>query len=423
MRSDRLLEKFLTSHGPVTGTLLGILATVSGYFTYLGTLPFLDPTGEDWLGRAAAAVFSVGVGVGIFGFWRFAFKLLPHLRGIRGVAGGTGITLCGLAVIVCVSSGFNVSALIGAGVLEEHMTSSITAYQKALDRAYRRNQAMRELQPGLMVESQKYSRLANAELNGGVLTGAAGRGAIVDTLNGAADRIKALMSEVGKGLKAGNNLLEKAGTELDSLRAVVSGEGGLPERMRQFAGHADKLDRLLGQLAELNVVGAVERQAEGLGSGTVTRANSRNAALAQAQTDAAARVRAELNSTGAALAAAAADIKNLPAAESPFFQKIGPMAAIFEYGHKFIPAVAAGIALDTLPLALLFFLVLGQRQCERRQEEKSPESNGGEWRNVTYGDAATLKEAHRMVNGGASPFEIEPAEAAIFKTNGRQANV
>lgn len=61
-----------------TGAALGVLATVSGIYTYLGVSSLLD--GDGAFTVFAALVRRTAVSVGIFVFWSYLMRLLPSMR-------------------------------------------------------------------------------------------------------------------------------------------------------------------------------------------------------------------------------------------------------------------------------------------------------------------------------------------------------
>src|SRR4051794_23777076 len=56
---------------------LGVLALASGVYTYLGARELL--TGNATVMFFAAVIYSVAVSIGIFAFWSFLMRLLPHI--------------------------------------------------------------------------------------------------------------------------------------------------------------------------------------------------------------------------------------------------------------------------------------------------------------------------------------------------------
>jgi|TARA_B110000879_G_scaffold203877_1_gene282004 hypothetical protein len=83
VRYSRELEGHLTWLDTFSGTALGVLATASGIYTYLGVSSLLDDNGA--MSAFAAIAYSVAVSLGIFVFWSYMLRLLPAVR-VRGSA-------------------------------------------------------------------------------------------------------------------------------------------------------------------------------------------------------------------------------------------------------------------------------------------------------------------------------------------------
>ena len=110
------LENHLSWLETFTPAALGILATASGIYTYLGVTTLLDNTGA--LSVVAAVAYSTAVSVGIFVFWSYLLRLLPSMRSAQGYLGLSLAGLIGSLAIVAMSSWLNATALAGAAAVE-----------------------------------------------------------------------------------------------------------------------------------------------------------------------------------------------------------------------------------------------------------------------------------------------------------------
>jgi hypothetical protein len=89
-----------------TRVTLGVLALASGVYTYLGVRDLLN--GNATIVFFAAVIYSVAVSIGIYAFWTFLMRFLPHMhdRTGRGLLfacmelGGMMILACAFALIV-----------------------------------------------------------------------------------------------------------------------------------------------------------------------------------------------------------------------------------------------------------------------------------------------------------------------------------
>src|SRR5690606_24205755 len=90
---------------------LATLATASGVYSYLGVRDLL--AGDATLIFFAAVIYSVAVSVGIYAFWVFLMRFMPHVRDLSGQLMLVLAMLLGSAMIIAMSSWLNASALAG----------------------------------------------------------------------------------------------------------------------------------------------------------------------------------------------------------------------------------------------------------------------------------------------------------------------
>jgi len=98
---------------------LAVLALASGVYTYLGVRELLN--GNATVVFFAAVIYSVAVSVGIYAFWSFLMRLLPHVVDHVGRALLFGAMLLGSLMIIAMSAWLNATALAGAAALEQHL--------------------------------------------------------------------------------------------------------------------------------------------------------------------------------------------------------------------------------------------------------------------------------------------------------------
>ena len=77
---------------------LGVLALASGVYTYLGVRELLN--GNATLVLFAAVIYSVAVSIGIYAFWTYLMRLMPHMRETRSRGLLFGCMLLGSVMII-----------------------------------------------------------------------------------------------------------------------------------------------------------------------------------------------------------------------------------------------------------------------------------------------------------------------------------
>src|SRR3954452_20358445 len=112
---------------------IGVLALASGVYTYLGVRELLN--GNTTTVFFAAVIYSVAVTIGIFAFWSFLMRLLPHVLDHTGRFLLFLAMLLGSVMIIAMSAWLNASALAGAAALEQHLGNTLQSYSRDLDQA------------------------------------------------------------------------------------------------------------------------------------------------------------------------------------------------------------------------------------------------------------------------------------------------
>jgi hypothetical protein len=158
---------------------IGVLALASGVYTYLGVRELLN--GNTTTVFFAAVIYSVAVTIGIFAFWSFLMRLLPHVLDHSGRVLKFFAMLLGSVMIIAMSAWLNASALAGAAALEQHLANTLQSYSRDLDQAHRYALSAQGLLPDIQMASARFSQLADGEKTG-TLTGTSGSGTVVQLL-------------------------------------------------------------------------------------------------------------------------------------------------------------------------------------------------------------------------------------------------
>src|SRR3978361_1884779 len=87
---------------------LAVLALASGVYTYLGVRELLN--GNATVVFFAAIIYSVAVSIGIYAFWTFLIRFLPHVEQGRSRGLLFGCMLLGSFMIIAMSAWLNASA-------------------------------------------------------------------------------------------------------------------------------------------------------------------------------------------------------------------------------------------------------------------------------------------------------------------------
>jgi hypothetical protein len=351
---------------------LAVLALASGVYTYLGVRDLLGP-GTTAL--VAAIIYSAAVSVGIYAFWTYLMRVMPHMLDRAGRMLLFGCMLLGSVMIIAMSSWLNASALAGAAAQQQHLAATLEAYSRDLDRAYRQALAAQGLVPDLQLAAARFARLAQAERTGS-LTGSAGSGTVVQLLTQMAGQLGGLSQEVAQSADRVRGLFEEGSRRLAAMRELVSGSGPIARRSDAFGVEAQALMGVIASLQQTSVAPAVKRAAEGLASGFIApEPNGRNAALAGRQSAMVARVEQAVAAQSTALSAAVDRLLAAPPIEPARFQPLSQAEAVLRYAGDFLPSWAGAIAIDLMPAVLVLILCVvhaGIRRASATETDAPP---------------------------------------------------
>lgn len=356
VRYARELEGHLGWLDTFSGTALGVLATASGIYTYLGVSSLLDENGA--MSVFAAIAYSVAVSVGIFVFWSYMMRLFPAVRSARARIGLMMAMGAGSLAIVAMSSWLNAAALAGSAAVEQHLAKTVQDYQSSLERAHEVALTGQSLERDVARVRQSFEDLSEQEAAGS-LSGLAGRGAVFRVLRQKAAELSGLEGQIS----AQTPLVEAAFTEgnaiLSRMRALTVEPGPVEARSVEFSEQAVRLAGLITQLRQLSVAPLVERAAQDLAASVVLP--ELDGGTEAGRVDQAATISSVLEvlaQRATTLERAAQAVQTLQVADDVTYTPISSADAVILYARNFVPSWAGAIAIDLLPAVLVFILAI-----------------------------------------------------------------
>ena len=347
-----------------TKITLATLALASGVYTYLGVRGLLS--GDAAMVFFGAVIYSTAVSVGIYAFWSYPMRFLPHIESSSSRAWlflAMGIGSC---MIVAMSSWLNAAALAGSAALEQHMANATETYQQQLDEAHANALAAQSLLPDIQLASRRFASLAQQEKSTGALTGTSGSGTVVQLLNQMSTELDRLATEVEESRGAVKRLYESGGRNLARMRALVSNSGPIEKRANAFGEETLKLIGQITALQQTSVAPSVRRAAEDLGKTFIAPiADGKDVGLQQRQTEVVSRVEQALRAQSRALSNAADEILARQPVKPARFQPLTPPEAVLVYAADFLPSWAGAISIDLLPAVLVFIMIIVEGAIRR----------------------------------------------------------
>jgi hypothetical protein len=404
---------------------LGVLALASGVYTYLGVRELLN--GNAMTVFFAAVIYSVAVSVGIYAFWTFLMRFLPHIREHKSRSLLFACMLLGSAMIIAMSAWLNASALAGAAAIQQHLANAVQAYTRDLDQAHNNALAAQSLLPDIQMASTRFARLADAE-KAGSLTGTSGSGTVVQLLTQMSTQLSGLGDEVTQSAERVKALYEQGGKRLAAMRELVSDRGPIGARTDRFGGEALELMGVIASLQQTSVAPAVKRAADGLAAGFIApAAGARTADLADRQSAVVGKVEAAVAAQSTALSNAAEKILLTPPVEPARFQPMSPAEAVLRYASDFIPSWAGAISIDLMPAVLVLILCVVHAAIRREGLPAAGTSSMSASELITA--MRLVREVHEAGTAGGGlamaaahgPVPDRPHEAIV--AHGRDENV
>ncbi|SJZ64522.1 hypothetical protein [Consotaella salsifontis] len=353
-----------------TRATLAVLSMASGVYTYLGVRELLD--GSPTVVLLGAIIYASAVSVGIYAFWSYLMRFMPHVRqsssrGLLYIA-----MALGAAMIMAMSSWLNAAALAGSAALEQHLAITTESYQDKLNGAHENALAAQSLLPDIQLASERFARLAEEERSSGALTGTSGSGTVVQLLSQMSSQLSGLQGEIEGSREAVKGLFQQGGERLAAMRRLVSGQGPIDERANAYAEEAVRLSGIITALEQTSVAPAVRRAAEDLGRTFIAPvADGGNADLQNRQSEVVGKVENAVQAQSKALASAADEILARPAVEDLRFTPLSAPEAVIRYARDFLPSWAGAISIDLLPAVLIFILCIVQDAIRREEGEES----------------------------------------------------
>lgn len=358
LRTARELEGHVGWLDGLSGAALGVLATASGIYTYLGVSSLLDDNGA--LSVFAALAYSTAVSVGIFVFWSYLMRLVPAVRTAAARLGLLVATVLGSLAIVAMSSWLNAAALAGAAAVEQHLAETVQEYQAALERAHANDIAAQSLGRDVARVRQGLADLSEQEATGD-LSGFAGRGAVFRLLRQKSEELAALEAQIA----AQEPLVADAFTEgnriLSRMRALTVERGRIEPRSVEFSEEAVRLAGIIAQLRQLSVAPLVARAAQDLAASVVLpRLDGATEDMRAGQEATIASVLEVLGQRAETLRQAAEAVIALPPPDETVYAPLSAADAVIRYAGDFVPSWAGAIAIDLLPAVLVLILSITQ---------------------------------------------------------------
>ncbi len=399
LRTAKELERHLAWLASFTPAALGVLATASGIYTYLGVTSLLEDTGA--LSFFAALAYSVAVSVGIFVFWSYMLRLLPSMRSAAGFIGLTVSVVVGSFAIIAMSSWLNAAALAGAAAVEQHLERTVRDYQSALEQAHDIALSGQALGREVKRARESFEALAVQERSG-QLSGTAGEGAVFRVLTQKTEELRNLEEQIAEQQPLIESAYDDGNSILGRMRALTVAPGPVEQRSVVFSEESVRLAGVISNLNQYSVAPLVARAAKDLPASVVLpELDGRSAEIRSAQSSTIASVLDALDQRSQTLRSAADEVLALELPIETAYNPISSADAVIRYAENFIPSWAGAIAIDLLPAILVFVLAITQAAIRSGRDGIGVEES------LTLSDLKTAMNAMRDIETSMGAVDAE----------------
>jgi hypothetical protein len=375
----------------MTKFTLATLALASGIYTYLGVRSLLE--GSPIAVFFAAVVYSAAVSVGIYAFWTYLMRFLPHVRHGPSRRLMYIAMAVGCVMILAMSAWLNAAALAGAAALEQHMANANEEYQQKLDQAHNNALAAQGLLPDIQLAAQRFQLLSEQERQSGALTGTTGSGTVVQLTAQMATQLNGLAQEIMASRERVKTLFETGGKQLSKMRQLVSGAAPIEDRTNEFATQTVALTGIIADLQQTSIAPAVKRTADDLHKTFIApAADGRTVDLVDRQNQVVGKVEQAVKAQSSALSLAADEILSRPVVVPVRFVPLSTAEAVLRYATDFIPSWAGAISLDLMPAVLIFIHVIVHAVIRREEGVERDEDT------MTAGDVMRAMRIYRTMH-------------------------
>lgn len=399
LQTAKELERHLAWLASFTPAALGVLATASGIYTYLGVTSLLEDTGA--LSFFAALAYSVAVSVGIFVFWSYMLRLLPSMRSVAGFIGLTVSVVVGSFAIIAMSSWLNAAALAGAAAVEQHLERTVRDYQSALEQAHDIALSGQALGREVKRARESFEALAVQERSG-QLSGTAGEGAVFRVLTQKTEELRNLEGQIAEQQPLIESAYDDGNSILGRMRALTVAPGPVEQRSVVFSEESVRLAGVISNLNQYSVAPLVARAAKDLPASVVLpELDGRSAEIRNAQSSTIASVLDALDQRSQTLRSAADEVLALELPIETAYNPISSADAVIRYAENFVPSWAGAIAIDLLPAILVFVVAITQAAIRSGRDGIGVEES------LTLSDLKTAMNAMRDIEASMGAVDAE----------------
>ncbi|MEL7116959.1 MAG: hypothetical protein AAGP08_15495, partial [Pseudomonadota bacterium] len=278
---------------------------------------------------------------------------------------------------------------------------TVQDYQTSLERAHTIALSAQALERDVARVRQSFEDLSEQEATGD-LSGLAGRGAVFRLLRQKSEELSALETQIASQAAPVERAFAEGNAILSRMRALTVEPGPVEARSILFSEEAVRLAGVITTLRQLSVAPLVSRAASDLSASVVLPAAD---TLRGEQQAIVTSVMDVLGQRADTLRAAAEEVMAMDPPPDTTYTPISAADAVILYAENFVPSWAGAIAIDLLPMVLVFIVAITQAAIRSGRSR------------------ATLEDTLTMAEFRAALSAVRDVEAAMGHAPEKPSNV
>lgn len=354
----------------IAAILLIVPSAAAMLLTYRGTLMLMAEHGEGLMQKGEALIFALAMGVLVFLGWAYLFAMVHWLRG-RRLAGALAAGGIYVTIVASVDAPFNMLSLGGGAAVQMSLVDTATAYERARTDAIAQVGAVRRLVPGLRAQAARFAGSETRELKGAD-TGSPRPGKVSGAYADKALLLGRLADDLDSGLAQAATVQGEITAALARMKTQVHRQGAIRARVEGVSIEADRIDELLGRLAQLDMTVSIRATLKSL-EGTAFVPKIVTKPFEAIQNEQLAQIAEQSRSVAQTLQQALGELPAAPTARAERVRPADAMTAIRTYWRPLLPQWLAALFVDLAPALLLFILLAARREAEAAERHNPRE--------------------------------------------------
>ena len=270
------------------------------------------------------------------------------------------------------SSWYAFMSTTGIPALEMHLNAATDKLEKAVASATAQIKNARGIPTAMSAKAAGFSARGTSEAAGGGATGARGAGPLSQSLEGAAAVLNTGSEEIRGAIEKADAEAVKMRAKLAEISVAVNNRDlKMSEREGVFVKGASELRSMIGAMNSAGL-GEMVRSSLAAVESAVSAMPTDGSKVGARQTAAIDQTRQDMAEIAAKLRTLIDELSGAEAVSGSLVESVSMSEVVWEFKHKFTPALALAIGIDLFAVWALIFLGLhGLEEVKRREKREA----------------------------------------------------